>query len=163
MTMPYKLTLALCFTMFFSCKTTKPLSENYQIQCEKTSNESTYTVSISYQSNNDYADIETVKQNAIDGILFRGITGKNDCVAQKPLLDKGKSEVSNTEFYKQLYGKNKNYNKYVTNISKLNDQTLETIKNKKLYQNSYLVTINKDLLQKDLINAGLLKQLNTGF
>lgn len=163
MIMPFKLTLTLCFTLFLSCKTTKPLSENYQIQCYKTSNESTYTVSISYQSNNDYTDIEIVKQNAIDGILFRGITGKNDCVAQKPLIDKAKSEVFNTEFYKQLYGNNKHYNKYVTNISKLNIETLETIKNKKLYQHSYLVTINKDLLKKDLINTGLLKQLNTGF
>lgn len=163
MTKLYILTTIICLSLFFSCKTTKPISENYQVQCDKISNEATYSVAISYQSNNDFADIETIKQNAIDGILFRGITGNNECVAQKPTLDKAKSEISNTSFYKQLYGDSKSYNKYITNISKVKDEVLETIKNKKLYQHSYRVNVNKELLRKDLITAGLLKPLNSGF
>lgn len=156
---------ALTFISFaaylFGCKTTKPLSENYQIQCDKTSNEATYTVLIAYQSNNSYADIETIKRSALDGVLFRGITGTNECVAQKPMLDKVKTEVSSTDFYKQLY--KDGYNKYITNITKGSDNSLETIKSKSLYQHTYKVSINKELLRKDLISAGLLKSLNAGF
>ena len=163
LTMSSNLTLAFYLTFLFSCNTTKPISENYQIRCEKTSNEATYTVAVSYQSNSDYTDIETVKQNALDGILFRGITGTNECVAQKPLLNRDKSEVSNTTFYKQLYGKKRYYNKYITNLSKLKDEPLESIKMKTVYQHNRLVTINKELLRKDLVAAGLLKQINAGF
>ena len=160
----YVVTVILSFiTSFSSCKTSYHISENYQIQCDKTTDESSYSVTINYESNNNLIDIETVKQNAIDGILFRGITGNNECVAQKAILDKPKSEISNTIFYKQLYGNNKNYNKYITNISKVKDNLLETIKDKKLYKHIYRVDINKELLRKDLITQGLLKPLTSGF
>ena len=88
-----------------SCTAPKKFSENYQIICENTSTDATYSVLVSYQSNDTNADFELIKLTAVDGVLFRGITGTNGCITQKPLLTVTKTEIENNALYKKIYGK----------------------------------------------------------
>ena len=147
--------------LLISCRATFP--ENYQVQCFNTSADDTYTVDVYYQANKTYTDVERIKLSAVDGVLFRGLTGGKGCTAQKPLLIQSKADVNNTAFLKMLYGKNKGYDKYITLLQKGPQELTETYDKKQLFTNHYQVTVNKELLRKDLITAGLLKPLNAGF
>ena len=152
--------IALCF-LFISCRVTFP--ENYQVQCFNTSADAIYTVDVYYQVNNNSTDVDRIKLSAVDGVLFRGLTGGNGCTAQKPLLIQSKASVSNTAFFKMLYGKKKSYDKYITLLQQGPQEMIETNGKKQLFTNHYQVTVNKELLLKDLIAEGLLKPLNSGF
>lgn len=158
-----KLTLTILVVILFSCTAPKKFSENYQIICENTSTDATYSVLVSYQSNDTNADFELIKLTAVDGVLFRGITGTNGCITQKPLLTVTKTEIENNALYKKIYGKEKSYNKYITNIYKENEEIVATDKKKISYKYTFKVAVNKDLLRKDLQSAGLIKPLNAGF
>ena len=147
--------------LLISCKTTFP--ENYQAQCYNTSADATYSVDVYYQASKTYTDIDRIKLSAVDAVLFRGITGGKGCTAQKPLLLQSKAEVNSTAFFKKLYGKKKGYDKYITKLENGPQELIETYKKKQLFTNHYQVTVNKELLRNDLIAAGLLKPLNTGF
>jgi len=118
-------------------------------------------VDVTVESANELNDLGPVKLNAIDGILFRGITGSN-CVTQKPILLQSKTEVRNNLLIKAIYGKKKGYGKYITNIASVNTTKLNNGP-KPRSQFTYRLTINKDLLLKDLTNNGLIKGLNSGF
>lgn len=147
--------------LLISCRTTFP--ENYQVQCFNTSADATYTVDVYYQANNKSTDLDRIKLSAVDGVLFRGLTGGKGCTAQKPLLIQSKASVSNTAFFKMLYGKKKSYDKYITLLQQGPQELIETNGKKQLFTNHYQVTVNKELLRKDLIAEGLLKPLNSGF
>jgi hypothetical protein len=156
-----KTALFIVVFYLFSCKPTKPFSENYQVQCVSTSTDASYKVEISFQSIEPNPNLELIKLNAIDAILFRGLTGGKDCITQKPMLTINKSEAKTNSFFKDLYGKKSAYNKYVSAAEKTNDQLLQ--EKNRLYNHVCIVSINKDLLRKDLITANLLKPLNAGF
>jgi len=147
--------------LLLSCRATFP--ENYQVQCFNTSADATYTVDVYYQANKSYTDVDRIKLSAVDGVLFRGLTGGKGCTAQKPLLIQSKAAVSNTAFFKMLYGKKKSYDKYITLLQQGPQELIETNGKKQLFTNHYQVTVNKELLRKDLIAEGLLKPLNSGF
>ena len=157
-----KTSYVFIFVLFFtiSCKTVFP--ENYQAECYSTASDAIYTVDISYQDYNSI-DENRIKLSAVDAIIFRGLKGGKDCVAQKPMLNQSKSELKGSDFFKNLYGKNKNYEKYITHLKKENQEVIDNGKQKKRINIHYRVTINKELLRKDLITAGLLKSLNSGF
>jgi len=133
----------------------------FQIECNSVSRDATYVVDITVESTKELTDLGPVKLNAIDGILFRGITGSN-CVTQKPILSQSKTEVRNNALIKAIYGKKKGYNKYITNIAPFTTTKL-TNGPKPRSQYKYRITINKDLLRKDLSNNGVIKELNSGF
>ncbi len=133
----------------------------FQIECNSVSADATYVVDVTVETNKEFANLGPVKLDAIDGVLFRGITGGN-CVTQKPILTQTKSEVNNNSLIKAIYGKKRGYDKYITNIAPVSTTRL-TNASKPTTQFKYRITINKDLLRKDLSNAGLIKTLNSGF
>jgi hypothetical protein len=125
------------------------------------STDAIYSVDLTVESKKELTDLGPVKLDALDGVLFRGITG-NNCVAQKPMLSQAKTEISNNQLIKAIYGKRKEYDRYITNISRLGKSPL-TNTTKPTSQFRYRINVNKDLLQQDLTKAGLLKSLNSGF
>lgn len=133
----------------------------FQIECNSVSADATYVVDVTVETNKELANLGPVKLDAIDGVLFRGITGGN-CVTQKPILTQAKSEVNNNPLMKAIYGKKRGYDKYITNIAPVSTPRL-TNASKHTTQFKYRIIINKDLLRKDLSNAGLIKTLNSGF
>jgi len=146
----------LCFS-FCSCK----VINNYQIECYSVSEDATYIIDVTLESKSILKDLSKIKINGIDGVLFRGVTGKN-CVTQKPLIQQTKSEVINNKFINSIYKNRGGCDKYITKIEQLGINPILRV-SKKTYQHKYRLTVNKDLLRKDLINAGLLKELNSIF
>jgi hypothetical protein len=141
----------------FGCSTPK----SFQIECQSVSVDAAYILDVTTESKKELKDLNTIKLEAIDGVLFRGISGPN-CVTQKPILTQSKSELKSNKFINSILGKKKGYDKYVTSISKLNTSaTVDFKKTTIIYK--YRVSINKELLRKDLTEAGILKSLNTGF
>jgi hypothetical protein len=141
----------LCLLLFFivtlGCRPTRIL----QIECYSVSNESTYSLDIHLARGKSVVKLSEIKLEAIDAILFRGITG-TQCISQRPMLTQSKQEVKSNLIVKAIYGPQNGYEKYITNIT-----SLDTILAK------YRVTINKDLLRRDLTNTGLIKPLNNPF
>jgi len=147
----------LCFS-FCSCK----VINNYQTECYSVSEDATYIIDVTLESKSILKDLSKIKINGIDAVLFRGITG-NKCVTQKPLLSQNKSELNNNKFINDIYKKrSSSSDKYITKIEQLGINPILGV-SKKTYQHKYRLTVNKDLLRKDLINAGLLKELNSIF
>lgn len=143
--------------LFTSCQSQR----FFQIECNSVSGDGTYVVDITVESKNELSDLGPVKLDAIDGILFRGINGGN-CVTQKPLLSQSKTSVKNYELIKAIYGKKKGYDKYITSIENVSKNRL-TNTSKPTSQFKYRLSINKDLLRKDLMNAEIIKPLISGF
>ena len=133
----------------------------FQVECNSVSTDAIYSVDLTVESKKELADLGPVKLDALDGVLFRGITG-NNCVAQKPMLSQAKTEISNNQLIHAIYGKRKEYDRYITHISRIGKSPL-TNKSKPTSQFKYRININKNLLRQDLTNAGLLKPLNSGF
>lgn len=139
--------LILNLLVVFGCRPTRII----QVECYSVSNESTYSLDIKLAREKGAVKLSEIKLEAIDAVLFRGITGTN-CISQRPMLTQSKQEVKGNALIKAIYGQKNGYEKYITNIT-----PLDTISAK------YRVTINKDLLRRDLTNTGLIKPLNTGF
>ena len=133
----------------------------FQIECNSVSADATYVIDVTIEAKKEMTDLGAVKLDAIDGVLFRGITG-NNCVTHKPILAQAKAEVNNNPLIKAIYGRKRGYDKYITNIAPVSTKRL-TNTSKPTTQIKYRVAINKDLLQKDLAKAGLIKPLNSGF
>jgi hypothetical protein len=149
-----------CLAFFFlisSCRMTR----TFQIECNTVSADATYVVDVVVESKKELSDLGPVKLDAIDGVLFRGLTGSN-CVTQQPMMVKSKSEFMKNSLIKNIYGKHKGYEKYVTNLSVISKAPI-TQTTQQIFQYKYRVAINKDLLRKDLVAAGLIKSLNNGF
>ena len=140
-----------------SCQTPR----HFQIECNSVSNDATYVVDVSVESNIELSNLGTTKLYAIDAVLFRGITGSN-CVTQKSMLTQAKSEVNNNQLIKNIYGRKNGYDRYISNIAFVSSTRL-TNTSKPITQFKYRVSINKELLRKDLTNSGLIKTLNSGF
>lgn len=140
-----------------SCQTPR----YFQIECNSVSNDATYMVDVTVESYMELSDFGTAKLNAIDAVLFRGITGSN-CVTQKPMLTQAKSEVNKNQLIKNIYGRKNGYDRYISNITFVSSTRL-TNTSKSITQFKYRVSINKELLRKDLTNGGLIKTLNSGF
>lgn len=139
--------LGLFLFAVFGCRSTRII----QVECYSVSNESTYLLDIHLAREKGVVKLSKIKLEAIDAILFKGITGTN-CISQRPMLTQSMQEVKSNALIKAIYSQKKGYEKYITNII-----PLDTISAK------YRVTINKDLLRRDLTNTGLIKPLNTGF
>ncbi len=133
----------------------------FQVECNSVTTDAIYLVDLTVESKKELTDLGPVKLDAIDGVLFRGITGSN-CVAQKPMLSQAKTEIFNNQLIHAIYGKRKEYDRYITNVSRLG-KSLLTNTSKPTSQFKYRININRDLLRQDLTKAGLLKPLNSGF
>lgn len=158
--MKHSLHIIILFLAFFLIEGCRS-SRNFQIQCFSVSEDAIYTVDVIVESKKVLKNLELVKLDAIDGILFRGISGSN-CVSQKPMVSLTKAEVSSNGFIQSIYGSKKAYRNYITAINALSVNPVTNL-SRPLMQITYRVSVNKDLLRRDLISAGVVKSLNSGF
>lgn len=150
-------TLFLSFIIIVGCRAPR----SFQIECNSVSEDAIYSVDVTIESKKELADLGEVKLAAIDEVLFKGISGAN-CITQKPMLSKVKTEVISSQLYKDIYGKKRRYEKYVNSITPISSSK-ELKNSSQLYQFKYRVKISKDLLRNDLIEAGLQGSLNSIF
>lgn len=149
---------SLSVLLFTGCSTIKP----YQINCIDVSNDALYVVEIVIEGRTNNPKLETVKMDAINGIIYNGITGVG-CISQKPLLDNMSSSMDEQKILnKKVKGIVKGYNRYITNIQFISNASIPNSK-KYLIQSKYKLSVNKSQLIKDLVAANAIKPLSSNF
>ena len=137
-------------------------SWNYQAECVDVSMNNATKIKVTNFDKNAKTDIDLEKKMALHAILFKGIAGGTNCVSQPPLVDKDVFE-NNNSYFKNLLGKKSNFNKYIISVEEIDSKELDKNKFKQTAEHSAIISINKDLLRKDLTNDKIIKSLNQGF
>lgn len=131
-------------------------AQEYTIQSEGVDNSGNYVVRIvvSTKKKPSKAAEDLVRQYAVHGVMFRGITAAKDYSAQPPLIKDPNIERIKKDFF-DAFLREKVYNRYAS-IAPL---SLSVMKNKqsKMTETSALVTVSKELLQKYLEDNGIIQ------
>lgn len=137
-------------------------SFRYEIECAGNGTQGTYLVKVwTYTKKvNKMADVvERCKKNTVHGIIFKGYTSMNGCVAQRALAQKPGVEMEYKEYFENFF---KDYGEYLKYVS-LTSVAQETIKVGKEYKVGVVVSVQKDELRRALEAAGVISGLGRGF
>ena len=140
----------------------KYASWNYQAECVDASIGSATKVKITNFDKKTITDIDREKKMALHAILVKGAIGGSNCISQPPLLQQSDID-ENKSYFKALLGKKAYYNKYIISVEEVQSNELDKNKIKQRDEHSAIITVNKDLLRKDLTNDKIIKSLNQGF
>lgn len=135
----------------------------YEIACEKVGAQGTYIVKVWSYSKKPAIALEQAKKNAVHGVIFKGFSG-NGCATQKPIARNASLEAEKADFFKLFFADGGKYMKFVTSSNNGAVGAGDVTKvGKKEYKVGVIVTVQKDLLRKDLEAAGIIKGLSSGF
>jgi hypothetical protein len=126
---------------------------HYEITCAGTGVQGTYLVEVTSYGKTVDAALAQMKKDAVHGVLFRGLTGK---CTQKPLTGKASVETEHKEFFDKFFGKSGDYAKYVVDDPGV---SMASVKVGKQYKVTKVLSVKKDMLRRDLENAGIIKAL----
>lgn len=154
----------LCLVTFCFAQSKKKANKDtehfrYEIECAGNGTQGTYLVKVWSYSKKANVAAEQCKKNAVHGIIFKGYTSKNGCVAQRAMASNPGVEMEHAEFFDLFFSENGEYLKYVA----LTAGTQEIIKVGKEYKVGVVVSVSKDALRKALESAGVIRSLSTGF
>ena len=131
-------------------------AQEYTIQSEGVDNSGNYVVRIvvSTKKNPSKAAEDLVKQYAVHGVMFRGITAAKDYSSQPPLIKDPNVEQTKKMFF-EAFWREKGYSRYAS----IRPSSMTVMKNKqsKMTETSALVTVSKDKLQKYLEENGIIQ------
>jgi hypothetical protein len=131
----------------------------YEIECAGNGTQGTYLVKVWSYSKRPSVAAEQCMKNAVHGVIFKGYTGGNGCVAQRPLASHPGVEMEYEEYFRNFLSDKGEYYKYVS----LTGATQEIIKVGKEYKVGIIVSVQKDELRKALEQAGVIRGLGSGF
>ena len=131
----------------------------YEIECAGNGVQGTYLVKVWSYSRKPSVAAEQCKKNAVHGIIFKGYTAMNGCVAQRALAQNPGVEVEYADFFKQFFSDKGDYYRYVS----LTETAQEVIKVGKEYKVGVIVSVQKDDLRTALEQAGVIRSLSQGF
>lgn len=99
------------------------------------------------------------QKDAIDAVLFSGVSGTNSCQSQPPLLNNSE-ELSKFDKIKKRFFSNKGeWTIFVkTSTPNINNSSFQ-----KKELKTYLITVSKNELRKYLTEQKIIKPLNYGF
>lgn len=148
----------LCFNVNADNKKANEDTETfrYEIEGAGTGNAGTYLIKVWSYSKKPTVAIEQAKKNAVHGVIFRGFEGAQ---SQKPLVRNPNAEQENAEFFKEFFAEGGKYLKFVSVINNGAIAPEDRMKIGKEYKIGVIVSVNKDLLRKDLEAAGIVKGL----
>lgn len=126
----------------------------YEIEGFGTGNAGTYLIKVWSYSKKPNIAIEQAKKNAVHGIIFRGFEGAQ---SQKPLARNPNAEQQNADFFKEFFNDGGKYLKFVSVINNGAIAPEDRMKIGKEYKIGVIVSVNKDILLKDLEAAGIIK------
>jgi len=135
----------------------------YEIEGVGEGKEGTYLVKIWSYSKNPRIAIEQAKKNAVHAIIFQGFIGINHVSSQLPICNNAGAEEEYESFFNTFFSDNGYYMKYVSVSSDGNVSDGDRIKVGKEFKIGVIVSVRKDLLQKELESAGIVKSLSSGF
>lgn len=131
-------------------------AQEYTIQSEGVDNNGNYVIRIvvSTKKKPSKTAEDLVRQYAVHGVMFRGITAAKNYSAQPPLIKDPNIEQTKKDFF-DAFLREKAYNRYASIVP----SSLSVIKNKqsKMMETSALVTVSKELLQKFLEENGIIQ------
>ena len=134
-------------------------SWNYQAECVDATISNATKVRITIF---DKVDINMFKKMAVHAVLVKGAVGGSSCINQPPILKQTDIDANNS-YFKKLFGKNAYYYKFIISVEEIDSKNFDKNKIKQKDEHSAVVTINKDLLRKDLINDKIIKPVTDGF
>jgi len=132
----------------------------YEIEPVGTGTQGTYQIKVWSYSKHPETAIEQAKKNAVHGIIFKGVPGK-----QKPLARKANLYEENEAFFKKFFKTGSgDYMKFVALANNGQIAAGDRIKiSKKEYKIGVIVSVNVSELRKYLEDNGIIKGLSDGF
>ena len=157
----------LLFACLFmtACGTAKKLADTqtqqfrYEMECAGNGVQGTYLVKVWSFSNRIDVALEQCRKNAVHGVIFKGYTGRDGCVSQRPIASTPGVEMEHREFFDSFFADGGEWQKYVT----LTEGTQEVIDLGKEYKVGVVVSVAKDDLRRALEAAGVIRSLSAGF
>ena len=134
-------------------------NSNNGCQIECVSFGSDFTLKIWNPTKNSKYKFEDAQKDALDAILFSGISGANGCQPQPPILHNLEEIERFNKIKKSFFSKNGKWSLFIKN-STPNINNIVVVKSQ---LKVYTLTISKDELRKYLIEEKILKPLNNGF
>ena len=136
----------------------------YEIECIDTGSYGTVALKVfSYSKKPDIA-IEAAKRNAVHGMIFKGFPRAGKCQKKDPLSRNPNLENEHEDFFKDFFADGGKYQKFVTTS---NDGAIEggdiSKISKKEFKIGIKVSVNMELLEKDLIAAKIIEGLGSRF
>lgn len=143
-------------------------SWRYEIEGVSQGVQGTYLIKVWSFSKRNKVAIEQAKKNAVHGVIFRGYQGSKKGVRpQKPLTKESNLEQEKEMFFNEFFA---NGGKYMKFVSLTNNGAVSPGDRQKLgrflareHKIGIMVSVKKDLLRKDLEDAGIIRGLNSGF
>jgi hypothetical protein len=138
---------------------------NYELEgVSKSRDIGTYVVKVWCYTKKPKIDYNIAKKNAIHGLIFRGYLKNGNLPALPPISNVPGLEQTQKDFFDQFFRDGGDYLKYVA----LSNENLaiapgDLIRLNKGYKIGMVLTVNKNLLQRDLIAAGIVKSIDNGF
>lgn len=135
----------------------------YEVQAIGEGSEGTYLVKVWTYSKKANIAIEQAKKNAIHGVIFQGLIGVGRVANQPPLATDPGIEVSKADYFNDFFRDNGPYMKYVLVSGDGSVASGDVMRVGKEYKVGVVVSIRKDLLKSDLVKAGIIRSLSSGF
>ncbi|RAV30191.1 hypothetical protein [Sinomicrobium soli] len=139
----------------------------YEIQCVNVGRQGSYLIKVYSFSRKKHIPAEQSKKNAVHGIIFKGIpAGERGCVSQPPLARNANVEQEKREYFDDFFAEGGKYMKFVsltTDGAVAATDRFRVGRNGKEYKIGVVVTVNIDLLRKELESAGIIRGLSSGF
>jgi hypothetical protein len=135
-------------------------NRNYQTECISIDTDGYVIIKIWDTKKGKNYNSEQARKDAVDAILFSGISGNNGCASQPPIINKTE-EQENFKFIENSFFAKKGKWTIFTR-SAATETTLPAnigVKNWRVYQ----VSVSKKELRKYLEEQKIIKSLNNGF
>ncbi len=134
-----------------------------EVECMGTGMDGTQLIKVwGYGKKPDDA-IEQAKKNAVQAVMFKGITtGKPGCMMRPLITDPG-AEQQHQDYFVAFF---KEHGKYLNFVNVSNDGSIDPkdrLKAGKQFKIGILVSVSHNALRKELESAGIIKALGQGF
>lgn len=131
----------------------------YEIECAGNAQPGCYLVKVwSYSKKADIAE-KQCRKNAIHGVLFKGFSGGQGCIAQRALINTPGAEDQNAKYFETFFADGGEFMKYASIMG----GTTESTKVGKEFKVGCVVNVRKDELRKAMEDAGIIKAFSSGF
>ncbi|HOT14657.1 MAG TPA: hypothetical protein PK252_07830 [Bacteroidales bacterium] len=135
----------------------------YELECVGVGAQGTYLIKVWTYSKKPKVAIAQAKKNAIHGVIFKGFPGGGQgCTSQQPFATPA-DEDKNIDFFEKFFADGGDYMRYVAESSDGSIGAEDRLKVGKEYKIGIVVSVQKDLLRKDLEKAGIIRALDSGF
>jgi hypothetical protein len=139
---------------------TSKINRNYQTECISIETDGYVIIKIWDTKKGMNYNVEQARKDAVDAVLFSGISGKNGCATQPPIINKTEEQENFKTIEKSFFSKKGKWIIYTRSAA--TETTLPDklgVKNWKVYQ----VSVSKNELRKYLEEQKIIKSLNNGF